>query len=71
MKKNEVQALLLLDDEGKLVTNKRTISYLMKQAPKYKILVFSDSREERDAKVHGRVVREGEKWRMEQEQAPE
>lgn len=64
LKREPVQVLFLFDDGEKLVTNKRTVTYLMKQAKKFKIQVFSDSQVESSKAIHGRVIRKGSQWEV-------
>ena len=64
LKRESVQVLFLYDDQGKLVTNKRTLTYLMKQAKKFDTKVFSDSQVESSKQIHGRVIRKGSQWEL-------
>ncbi|CAM2007548.1 hypothetical protein [Acanthopleuribacter pedis] len=64
LKREPVQAMLLYDDGEKLVTNKRTVTYLMKQSKKFNLEIYSDSQAKSSRAIHGRVVRKGSQWEL-------
>ena len=58
LKKFDIQAIFLLDDGQKLVTNGRTVRYILKQGLKREFQVFSDA-ENLEVKVTGKIVLSG------------
>lgn len=55
LKTYEIQAVFLVDDGKKLVTNSRTVKYFVKMGIKKNFMTFSDA-ESLDVKVSGRIA---------------
>ena len=51
----DVQGIYLMDDKKKLVTNSRTVKYIVKLGLKKGFMTFSDA-EDLDVKVTGRIA---------------
>ena len=60
----DVQAIFLMDDGKKLVTNSRTVKYIVKMGLKKNLMTFSDA-ENLDVKVSGRIAMKGGKLGLE------